>query len=216
MGTIFIPHSDYLEHHGIKGQKWGVRRYQNEDGTLTDAGKRRQARTYQKELNKLEQDQAMRSARTASLGRYNKQLEDKIKRKEFKGRDATKLKLKQQDATKKMTELQKGYTKNQKKLNDLLSKIDADGNYVWRSGYEEYYNIDRSKGIKDFGAQFRNSDTYYGSAQGTRYKVRTATDKRKNSARWNINKDHYANTPIHTEYYYNNDGDSYSKRSYGN
>ena len=28
-----------LYHHGIKGQKWGVRRYQNEDGTYTDAGK---------------------------------------------------------------------------------------------------------------------------------------------------------------------------------
>lgn len=30
-----------LYHHGILGQKWGVRRYQNKDGTLTDAGKRR-------------------------------------------------------------------------------------------------------------------------------------------------------------------------------
>lgn len=30
-----------LKHFGIKGQKWGIRRYQNEDGTLTDAGKRR-------------------------------------------------------------------------------------------------------------------------------------------------------------------------------
>jgi len=30
----------YLEHHGVKGQRWGVRRYQNKDGSLTAAGKR--------------------------------------------------------------------------------------------------------------------------------------------------------------------------------
>lgn len=30
-----------LEHHGILGQKWGVRRYQNKDGSLTAEGKRR-------------------------------------------------------------------------------------------------------------------------------------------------------------------------------
>lgn len=32
---------DYLVHYGIFGQKWGVRRYQNEDGTLTEEGKQR-------------------------------------------------------------------------------------------------------------------------------------------------------------------------------
>ena len=33
--------AEYIMHHGIKGQKWGVRRYQYADGTLTPAGKKR-------------------------------------------------------------------------------------------------------------------------------------------------------------------------------
>ena len=32
-----------IYHFGIKGQRWGIRRFQNEDGTLTPAGRRRQA-----------------------------------------------------------------------------------------------------------------------------------------------------------------------------
>ena len=40
MTYIYTEH-DYLAHHGVKGMKWGIRRYQNEDGSLTTAGKRK-------------------------------------------------------------------------------------------------------------------------------------------------------------------------------
>jgi len=39
--VLSMSHSeDYLEHHGVLGQRWGVRRYQNKDGSLTSAGKK--------------------------------------------------------------------------------------------------------------------------------------------------------------------------------
>lgn len=40
---------DFLAHHGIKGQKWGIRRFQNPDGTLTEAGKKRLVNQYRKD-----------------------------------------------------------------------------------------------------------------------------------------------------------------------
>ena len=46
-----------LYHYGKKGQKWGVRRYQNADGTLTEAGKKRYARdAKEKGYNKQDDD----------------------------------------------------------------------------------------------------------------------------------------------------------------
>ena len=44
MNTYYVagfPYSDSLAHYGVKGQKWGVRRYQNPDGTLTAEGRKR-------------------------------------------------------------------------------------------------------------------------------------------------------------------------------
>lgn len=41
VGYYYPSYQDELYHHGIKGMQWGVRRYRNDDGSLTSAGKKR-------------------------------------------------------------------------------------------------------------------------------------------------------------------------------
>lgn len=48
----YIIKDGELYHHGVLGQKWGVRRFQNKDGSLTDAGKKRISRKQKKALEK--------------------------------------------------------------------------------------------------------------------------------------------------------------------
>lgn len=42
----------YLAHHGILGQKWGVRRYQNRDGSYTEEGRKRYSAVYSERQSK--------------------------------------------------------------------------------------------------------------------------------------------------------------------
>ncbi len=72
-GYTFIRESD-LMHHGIKGQKWGQRRFQNDDGTWTAAGKERYGGGEgQKKLTRAEKKSIRKEYRQAQRAR-NKEL----------------------------------------------------------------------------------------------------------------------------------------------
>lgn len=65
----------YLEHHGIKGQRWGVRRYQNEDGSLTNAGRKRYS-GYDPTATVKKSKRTKTFERMAATGERNAKLQD--------------------------------------------------------------------------------------------------------------------------------------------
>lgn len=60
-----------LIHYGVKGMRWGVRRYRNEDGTLTPAGKKRVSKQYKKLSVKTAKD-LRKNIRKMQMTSYNK------------------------------------------------------------------------------------------------------------------------------------------------
>ena len=71
-----------LRHHGIKGQKWGVRRFQNADGSLTTIGKLRygSSKDYQELGDKVAKaDSLIKTAKKYQAEKDHKEYNDKIK-----------------------------------------------------------------------------------------------------------------------------------------
>lgn len=79
------PCEDYLMHHGIKGQKWGIRRYQNPDGTLTALGKQRYDKVHGEYINEytriLQNKKKPYNQRVQETWKLNDSIHEKYKNK---------------------------------------------------------------------------------------------------------------------------------------
>ena len=68
---------DYNEliHWGIKGQKWGIRRYQNKDGSLTPEGRSRRSKNVHDDYRKAHDSKSVKSMSDAELRNRNNRLQ---------------------------------------------------------------------------------------------------------------------------------------------
>ncbi len=137
-----------LQHYGILGQKWGVRRYQNEDGSLTPAGKKRYSNG---DLAYKDFKKAIRRQRGEKLGQSNRWMSghgigeksDRLfqeadkKRQEYENSHQYKQWLKKYDNYYKVSErkLQNGQI--------TVEEFDRGGDEIWKQRPKKNFNDPR-------------------------------------------------------------------------
>ena len=133
-----------LAHFGTKGMKWGQRRYQNRDGSLTEEGKarygvegHRSARGVKRDLNKLDSEQAYARHRIKSFDNKIARLEKKAQKASSKGNTI------KADKIAEKIKFAKGSTRGQKteQYRKLLAKSEKMTNRIIDSAKKQGYKI---------------------------------------------------------------------------
>ena len=128
-----------LQHHGVKGQKWGVRRYQNADGSLTSAGRKRLAKKSQKQLHKLQNERTLIERDISDTRRAALKLLDstiKLENANNKHRDRMKEVNKLLDRNIK---IENAINKHRDKMNEVNKQINDIVTDLDRNGYRVSY-----------------------------------------------------------------------------
>lgn len=136
-------YENYLYHHGVKGQKWGVRRYQNKDGSLTPEGKSR-LRSIDSELRELRGYERNPSTCAAKSKVSSYIRRNQINALEQERAEVTGLARRQRDAVKREHRAERLNAKalqtdNYRKIQELYNaNADAAGSVREHSGIKKY------------------------------------------------------------------------------
>lgn len=154
-----IYNSNSLEHHGVKGQKWGRRRFQNADGSLTPMGRQRygysphSVKKLEKQYTKTVKAQGKMSKAMSKVYEKNKAL---VSVDESTGKRSVVTR------SKEYGEAAQKYNKQVKKLNKQVSKFNKKyGDKAFSSIEKEINRSPKVKKAREFANLYLSKQTLY-------------------------------------------------------